>query len=54
MHKLKSDFPKMCQIVSASIGIADPQNEKELELFIDEFDHQVMTYETKHKKPYAE
>jgi len=54
IQMLKKDFPKMCQTVSASIGIAAPQNPKELELFIDEFDHQVMTYEAKHKKPYAE
>jgi len=54
INALKKDFPKMCQVVSGSIGIATPQNEKELELFVDEFDHQVMTYEAKHKKPYVE
>jgi hypothetical protein len=54
IHQLQKDFPKMCQVVASSIGIAAPQNVEELEVFIDEFDHQVRTYEAKHKKPYAE
>jgi hypothetical protein len=52
--QMQKDFPKMCQIVSGAIGIAAPQNDTELALFLDEFDHQVHTYETKHKKPYTE
>lgn len=54
IHQLNRDFPKMCQQVAGAIGIAAPQNAKEHELFVDEFDHQVATYEAKHKKPYAE
>jgi hypothetical protein len=54
LHNLNKDFPKMCQVVASSIGIAAPQNNEELTVFIDEFDHQVRTYEAKHKKPYIE
>jgi hypothetical protein len=52
--QMQKDFPKMCKIVAGAIGILNPKDDKELALFLDEFDHQVSTYEAKHKKPYVE
>lgn len=50
----KERFPKMCKVVAGAIGIQDPKDDKELEAFLDEFEHQVTTFEAKNKKPYTE
>ncbi|NNL43294.1 MAG: hypothetical protein HKO79_12465, partial [Desulfobacterales bacterium] len=54
IEKWKTKFPKMSQKVAEACGVLNPNTDLEAETFLDEFEHQVTTYEMKNKKTYSE